>query len=88
MAEYGKSGKPGGIQPLTSSPLVGSSSTRSSSTRPTRPIKGEIDNRSNKRIISYDENGNPNCLCWNGNVYTGCGKIADVVIMLVIVNPI
>ena len=27
-----------------------------------------------KRIISYSENGNPNCVCDNGSVYIDCGK--------------
>tara|TARA_R100001594_G_scaffold2375_2_gene9398 strand:+ start:6253 stop:8487 length:2235 start_codon:yes stop_codon:yes gene_type:complete len=27
-----------------------------------------------KRIIGYDENGNPNCACDDGNVYTNCGS--------------
>ena len=26
-----------------------------------------------KRIIGYDKNGNPNCACDDGNVYTNCG---------------
>ena len=27
-----------------------------------------------KKIIGYDENGNPNCICDDGNVYTNCGN--------------
>ena len=27
-----------------------------------------------KRIISYDESGNPNCACDDGNVYSNCGN--------------
>lgn len=74
MAEYGNSKNTGGIQPLTSStgesrPTDGRANSVGAQVEVIEP---QMEVR--EQIIGFGADGNPNCVCKDGRVYTNCGE--------------